>query len=250
MLNSFNEYQRVLVLGGKSEIALGILRTINVSEDAQLMLMGRDISRSDVPSELRNSSVSFHNVNFLEIEKSTSLIEALFDKGDIDLCVIAYAVLGDTESQLEDSNFFSTLNTNFTSQAVLLNYVSKRMRMQKHGQILQISSVAGIRPQKYNFVYGASKAGVDFIAQGLQKICEPENVFITILRPGFVRTKLSKGAPSAPFETNVDFVARSASRALRLRKKVAYSPPILAPIMLMIKIIPNSLMVRLEAFRD
>ena len=63
MLNSFNEYQRVLVLGGKSEIALGILSTISVSEDAQLMLMGRDISQLDVPSKLRNSSVSFHNVN-------------------------------------------------------------------------------------------------------------------------------------------------------------------------------------------
>ena len=74
MLNSFSEYQRILVLGGKSEIALGVLSTINRSNDAQLMLMGRDISESDVPSDLKTSSVSFHNIDFLKIEESISLV--------------------------------------------------------------------------------------------------------------------------------------------------------------------------------
>jgi decaprenylphospho-beta-D-erythro-pentofuranosid-2-ulose 2-reductase len=108
-----------------------------------------------------------------------------------------------------------------------------------HGQILLISSVAGIRPRRRNFVYGVSKFGVDFIAQGLQKGSLENNVFITILRPGFVHTKMTSGLPAAPFATSRDIVAKIASKGLLRKKRIVYAPRILVLVMFILRLLPE-----------
>jgi decaprenylphospho-beta-D-erythro-pentofuranosid-2-ulose 2-reductase len=106
-------------------------------------------------------------------------------------------------------------------------------------QILQISSVAGIRPRRRNFVYGVSKFGVDFVAQGLQKESVEKNVFITILRPGFVHTKMTTNMPPAPFATEKIRVAKIATRALAKKRRIVYAPKILLFVTLVLKLLPE-----------
>jgi decaprenylphospho-beta-D-erythro-pentofuranosid-2-ulose 2-reductase len=231
--------QRILVLGGKSDLAISILKCLPLSVSAEIILCGREISSFSVPEDLGAFQIHKVESDFTDLSVSNSVIESIFKEGDIDLVILAYAILGNEDSQLEPNLFAEVLNTNFYSQAILLNLVNSKMVSQMYGQILLISSVAGMRPRKRNFVYGASKFGVDFIAQGLQKQNIDKNVFISILRPGFVFTKMSKNSSPAPFATNRKAAAQLAANGLRKKKRVVYAPKILLLVMFTLKLLPE-----------
>jgi decaprenylphospho-beta-D-erythro-pentofuranosid-2-ulose 2-reductase len=239
MLNGLGEFQKILIVGAKSDLALAILNKLPITEDAEIILLGRNLRSFVIPDYLNSFSVSRIEIDFTNIERARETINGIFEKVDIDLAIIAYATLGNEELQLEPDIFAEVIYNNFYSQALVLNQINSRMSKQMHGQILQISSVAGIRPRKRNFVYGVSKFGVDFIAQGLQKQNIGKNVFITILRPGFVHTKMTENMPPAPFATERTEVAKIASKALLKKKRIVYAPRFLKIVMLVLKLLPE-----------
>jgi decaprenylphospho-beta-D-erythro-pentofuranosid-2-ulose 2-reductase len=239
MLNGLDEYQKILVVGGKSDLALAILRRLPIAEDAEVILLGRNLNSFVTPDFLNSFSVLRIEVDFTNVEVTRESIDEIFKSMDIDLAIIAYASLGNEALQLDPVIFAEVIFTNFYSQALVLNQIHSRMSKQMHGQILHISSVAGIRPRKRNFVYGVSKFGVDFIAQGLQKQNIGKNVFITILRPGFVHTKMTENMPPAPFATERTEVAKIASKALLKKKRIVYAPRILKLVMLVLRLLPE-----------
>ena len=239
MLSKVGEIQSVLLLGGKSDLGLATLAKLPISKNARIILCGRDMNAFEIPDTLSKFQVQKVEVDLADTAKAMLIIDEVFEGGDVDLAIIAYATLGSEQFQLNHEVFAKVLNNNFYSQALLLNQINSRMRHQMSGQILQISSVAGIRPRKANFVYGASKFGVDFIAQGLQKQNLGSNVFITILRPGFVHTKMTINMSPAPFATNESAVAKIAANGLRKRKRIVYAPRILFLVMFILKLLPE-----------
>ena len=239
MLNGLGEYQKILIVGAKSDLALEILGQLPLARDADIILLGRNLDSFVFPNFLNAFSIQRIEAEFTNVETTNDTIVGIFDDGDIDLAIIAYASLGNEERQLDSDIFAEVLFNNFYSQALILNQINSSMSMQMHGQILLISSVAGIRPRRRNFVYGVSKFGVDFIAQGLQKLNVDKNVFITILRPGFVYTKMTTNMPPAPFATDKTEVAKIAIRALVKNKRIVYSPRILRLMMFVVKLLPE-----------
>ena len=227
------------MLGGKSELALSILERIPLAEDAEFLLFGRNLSDFEAPDFLDKIKVRRVEIDLSDFEASKVEVIKAFATGDIDLVICAYATLGDEELQLDSKLFASVLNTNFYSQSILLNEIYIQLEKQMHGQILVISSVAGIRARRRNFVYGASKSGLDFIAQGLQKRSPEKNVYITILRPGFVHTKMTSGLTVAPFATNKKVVAKIAVDGLYKKKRIIYAPRKLKFVMFVIKLLPE-----------
>jgi decaprenylphospho-beta-D-erythro-pentofuranosid-2-ulose 2-reductase len=239
VLNGLGEYQKILIVGAKSDLALEILGQLPLARDADIILLGRNLDSFVFPNFLNAFSIQRIEAEFTNVETTNDTIVGIFDDGDIDLAIIAYASLGNEERQLDSDIFAEVLFNNFYSQALILNQINSSMSMQMHGQILLISSVAGIRPRRRNFVYGVSKFGVDFIAQGLQKLNVDKNVFITILRPGFVYTKMTTNMPPAPFATDKTEVAKIAIRALVKNKRIVYSPRILRLMMFVVKLLPE-----------
>jgi len=245
VLNCFGEFQRIVILGGKSDIALSILDKIATAPDAEIFLCGRKLK--DFSHPLFNQfPVHKIEIDFAQVELAKLEIDKIFSSGDIDLVIIAFAILGSEELKLEPEEFKKVLSVNFLSQAILLNQINSKLLNQMHGQILQISSVAGMRPRRRNFVYGVSKFGVDFIAQGLQKENLGKNVYITILRPGFVHTKMTSGLKAAPFAIDSETVSRIAAKALLKKKRIVYAPKILSIIMFLLKLMPEPLFKRID----
>ena len=80
--------------------------------------------------------------------------------------------------------------------------------------IVVLSSVAGERPRRSNFVYGSAKSGLDAFAQGLTDAIVGTGVTVHVIRPGFVRSKMTAGLPEAPFTTDVDVVADAVVAAM------------------------------------
>ena len=95
--------------------------------------------------------------------------------------------------------------------------VATALRRQGHGSLVFLSSVAAERGRAANFVYGSSKAGVDTFAQGLGDSLHGTGVHVLVVRPGFVRTRMTAGLPEAPFAT-------TAGRGRRGRRRRAGPP--------------------------
>jgi decaprenylphospho-beta-D-erythro-pentofuranosid-2-ulose 2-reductase len=123
--------------------------------------------------------------------------------------------------------------------------LAERLRTQGHGTLLLLSSVAGERVRKANFVYGSSKAGADGFFQGLGDRLAGSGVDVMIVRPGFVRTKMTAGMSDAPMTTSPEAVATAVTNALARNREIVWVPPPLRLVMAVVRHLPRPLFRRL-----
>ena len=122
--------------------------------------------------------------------------------------------------------------------------IAEKMTKQGHGQISVITSVAGLRPRHGNYVYGATKAGLDFYALGLSGQLAGSGVKLSVLRPGFVFSKMTSGLKPAPFALSPQQVAEHSIKGLRKGKVIIYAPGFLKYIFFFIRFLPRSIIYR------
>jgi decaprenylphospho-beta-D-erythro-pentofuranosid-2-ulose 2-reductase len=102
--------------------------------------------------------------------------------------------------------------------------VARRLKEQGHGTLVVLSSVAGERARRSNFIYGSSKAGIDAFAQGLGHALAGTGASVLIVRPGFVPTKMTAGMKPAPLATTPEAVAAATASALAQGKEIVWVP--------------------------
>ena len=108
-----------------------------------------------------------------------------------------------------------------------------------------MSSVAGERVRKGNFVYGATKAGIDGFAQGLSDSLEGTGVKVLIVRPGFVHSAMTRGLKPAPFSTTPEKVAQATVKALRGGRRIVWTPGVLRFLFMALRHTPGAVWRRL-----
>ena len=150
-------------------------------------------------------------------------------------------VLDVNDSKLSTTeNLLAAIDVNFLSTVHLLELISDRMKRQAHGTILVISSFAQVRPRDDNFRYGSTKAGLDFYARGLASTLKGSGVTLKILRPGFVKSKMTEGMEIAPFAITVQQCGKYGVAALKSRDLVTWAPSILKYVARIFKSLPPS----------
>jgi len=160
--------------------------------------------------------------------------------------VVAFGILGDQSRAERDPAVAAALaRTNVVGGISLLVALAERMREQGHGAIVVLSSVAAERPRRSNFAYGATKAGLDAFAQGLGDALVADGVHVLVVRPGFVRTKMTVGLEPAPLATDADAVARTIEAGLRRRAHTVWAPPALRWVLAVLRHLPRPLFRRL-----
>jgi decaprenylphospho-beta-D-erythro-pentofuranosid-2-ulose 2-reductase len=120
-----------------------------------------------------------------------------------------------------------TTAANFVGPAAAIAALVGRLRAQGSGRIVILSSVAGVRVRKANLVYGAAKAGIDGFGLGLADALEDSGVGVTVVRPGFVRTKMTTVMKAAPFAVESSSVAKAIVKGLETGALVVWVPPVL-----------------------
>ena len=120
-------------------------------------------------------------------------------------------------------------------------------RAQGAGRIVILSSVAGVRVRKTNFVYGAAKAGIDAFGIGLGDALEGSGVEVTVVRPGFVRTKMTSGMKPAPFAVESSVVAEAIVAGMETGASVIWVPPLLRWVFAFMGVLPRALWRKLPA---
>jgi decaprenylphospho-beta-D-erythro-pentofuranosid-2-ulose 2-reductase len=88
------------------------------------------------------------------------------------------------------------------------------VRRQGHGVVVALSSVAGERARRSNFVYGSSKAGMDAFYTGLGEALRDLGGRVVVVRPGFVRSRMTKGMDAAPLAVTPEQVADTVVEAV------------------------------------
>jgi decaprenylphospho-beta-D-erythro-pentofuranosid-2-ulose 2-reductase len=166
--------------------------------------------------------------------------------GDIDLAIVAFGVLGSQhEFDADPQAAAQAVHVNYTGSVSVTLALAAQMRRQGHGQIVVLSSVAGERGRASNFVYGSSKAGLDAFAQGLGDSLAGSGVTVTVVRPGFVHSKMTLGMKSAPFAATPRQVGQVAAAGIKAGKHTVWAPPILRYVFMALRHTPRPIFKRL-----
>lgn len=236
MLNAFKEFQRVILVGGKSDVGLAVLGTIPKSRDAEVFLLGRNIDPTSISGFSKTHTI---NLDLVDGMDSVNKMSQLLDEADVDLVIFAAGQLGPVANETTFQQLETMVKVNYLTQLLLLECVTDKFKNQAHGKVLVFSSVTSIRPRASNYIYGSTKAGLDFYCRGIQEELRNSGSTLTIIRPGFIFSKMTKHLESVPFASTTNSVAKIAVEALVNSKNIAYAPKILKLVMGLLRVLPG-----------
>ena len=236
---------RVLLLGGTSEIGLAILSALDLPPDAEVILAGRDATRLEVAGKTLQCRVRVERYDSMEIASHQAFADAVCADGVPDLVIAAAGVLVPQSTAEDDVRLAATMiETNFTGHVTTLLAFGARMKVRGSGTIVVLSSVAAIRPRKFNSVYGAAKAGLDAFARGYADSLHGSGVRVLLVRPGFVTGRMTAGMAPAPMATTPEKVGVAVASALRGsaagRDAVVWVPARLAGLAAVMRFVPRA----------
>jgi len=244
--------RRVLVLGGTSEIALAIVGELQRRDPREVALVGRDPDALARAAEELTGAGCERALTFeldaLDLDRHEQVIGEAFDElGGAEIVIIAVGVLGERGGLPDDTaGALEVLQVNTVGAGSLLIGSARRLREQGAGTIVVLSSVAAERPRRANVVYGASKAGLDALAQGLGDDLHDQGVRVLVVRPGFVHTRMTRGLAPAPLSTTPQALALDVVNGLEHRSHTVWAPSALRWLMLVMRMIPRPLFRRLK----
>ncbi len=250
MRDGLGRLQSVLVLGGASDIALATVRALVADGTERVILATREPVRLggevDALRDLGASTVELMEFDAGELDGHEAFVEQAFAAGDFDLVLVAFGVLGpDRREQRDRVAALEVMRVNLVGAVSVLLPVAACLQRQGHGSLAVLTSVAGERARASNFVYGASKAGLDTFCQGLGDALVGSGVHVMVIRPGFVKTKMTAGRPAQPLATTPEAVAAATVEGLRDRAHTIWVPAAMRWAMGGLRLIPRPLFRRL-----
>jgi decaprenylphospho-beta-D-erythro-pentofuranosid-2-ulose 2-reductase len=165
-----------------------------------------------------------------------------------DLVVCAIGLMpAQADSQADPDLAERVMQTNYIAPALLLEQLAELCRARGSGTLVGISSVAGDRGRRSNYIYGSAKAGFSAYLSGLRSRMHEHGVSVITVKPGFVRTRMTEGMQlPALLTVNPEQVARSILKAVKGPAKVVYVKPLWRGIMWIIGLLPEPIFMRLK----
>jgi decaprenylphospho-beta-D-erythro-pentofuranosid-2-ulose 2-reductase len=251
VLDAVGNPQTILLLGGTSEIGLAICERYLQNAHARILL-------ADLPDHPRKNdaiaamtaagakSVEWIDFDGTESDTHPAVIDQAFTGGDVDVAVVAFGLLGDAEELWQNQRkAVQIAEINYTAAVSVGVLLGEKMRAQGFGQIIAMSSAAGERIRRSNFVYGSTKAGLDGFYLGLGEALREFGVRVLVIRPGQVRTSTTiahwkaTGAKEAPLTVDKEYVANLAVTAAAKGKELIWAPGAFRYVMMVLRHIPR-----------
>ena len=236
--------RHVILLGGTSEIGLAIVAELQMTGPREVALLGRDLAALEAGAErLRAAGCP----RVLAVELDALDLDRHRETVDRTIADLAGADIGERGGLPEDvAGATDVMQVNFVGAGSLLINSARAMRERGSGTIVVLSSVAAERARRSNAVYGASKAGLDALAQGLADELHDDGVRVLVARPGFVHTRMTDGLEPAPLASTPEAVAGRVIDGLDSGADTVWAPRALRALMLILRMIPRSLFRRIE----
>lgn len=238
--------RRIMIVGATSAIAQETAKLFAADGD-HLFLVGRNDKKLEaIADDLRvrgSQQVETFLLDLNHLDRHDTLFQQAVNKlGQLDILLIAHGMLGDQlRCQQRVEATLHSLTTNFLSVVSLLTLAANYFEQQQRGCIAVMSSVAGDRGRKSNYVYGTAKGGINIFLQGLRNRLAASGVSVITIKPGFVDTPMTASMEKNALFASPETVARGIYWAIHRRKDIVYLPWFWRWIMLIIKLIPERL---------
>jgi decaprenylphospho-beta-D-erythro-pentofuranosid-2-ulose 2-reductase len=245
VLDAVGNPQTILLLGGTSEIGLAICERYLQNARARILLaaMPGDPGRDDAVAQMKAAgarSVELIDFEATDPDSHPKMIDAAFANGDVDVAIVAFGILGDAEELWQNQHkAVLAAEINYTAAVSVGVLLGEKMRAQGFGQIIAMSTVAGERVRRSNFVYGSTKAGLDGFYLGLGEALREYGVRVLVIRPGQVRTRMSAHVKEAPLTVDKEYVANLAVTAAAKGKELVWAPAAFKYVMVVLRHIPR-----------
>lgn len=245
VLDAVGNPQTILLLGGTSEIGLAICERYLQNAHARIVLaaMPSDPGRDAAVAQMKAAGArSVELIDFEATDPDThpKMIEAAFANGDVDVAIVAFGILGDAEELWQNQQkAVLAADINYTAAVSVGVLLGEKLRAQGFGQIIAMSSAAGERVRRSNFVYGSTKAGLDGFYLGLGEALREYGVRVLVIRPGQVRTRMSAHIKEAPLTVDKEYVANLAVTAAAKGKELVWAPAAFRYVMMVLRHVPR-----------
>ena len=236
---------KILIIGATSAIAHETAEFF-ARDGAELFLVARNNERlEDVSNDLKVRGAKRTETFLLDLndlDRHQEMMQTSIDTlGGLDMVLISHGTLGDQQlCQQSVAKTLEELTTNFTSVISLLTILANYFEQQKRGCIAVVSSVAGDRGRRSNYVYGTAKGAVSIFLQGLRSRLSTSGVTVVTVKPGLVDTPMTASMKKGLLFAQPRKVGEGIYQAMIKGKEVVYLPWFWRPIMLIIKSIPES----------
>ena len=244
--------RKVVILGATSGIALEVERQL-ARQDCELLLVARSPQRlAELHCDLavRGAQQVFTYATDLACVQQHA---AIFDFArrtfpDFDTVLLAYGSMHDQrDSENSIDILLEELQVNFVSATAILTLFAADLERRRTGCLAAITSVAGDRGRRSNYVYGSAKGALSLFLQGLRSRLHPAGVRVITIKPGPVQTPMTDHLPNAARFADPDQVARDIVRALERRSPdVLYTPKVWRYVMKAVQEIPETVFKRLS----
>lgn len=244
---------KIIVLGATSAIAEATAR-LYAGEGAELLLVARQPERlAAIAADLGLRGAARVETAVRDLAEDDDVVEAFAEfvtaLGRVDHVLLAYGVLGDQKTAERDpGEARASLRINFTSAAAWVLAAAAALERQGHGSLVVLGSVAGDRGRRVNFIYGAAKAGLATLVEGIANRFANTGPRAVIVKPGPVITPMTEGFANrkGPLWATPETVAAIVRRAADHGGPVVYAPWFWRWIMLVIRFVPTPVFNRLN----
>jgi len=242
--------RRILITGATSAIAQEAAKHFAADGDA-FFLVGRDSEKlTSVADDLRArgaKEVETEAVDLLDLARCSQLIDEAAEKlGGLDALLIAQGTLPDQAAcEADPVRTLREFSLNAMGPITLLLKAAAHFETQRSGCLAVITSVAGVRGRRSNYVYAAAKAAVSTFLEGLRSRMGDAGVSVVDIRPGFVDTPMTAHLPKKTLFATAASVGERVYRAMDSGDAVVYAPWFWRWIALVIQLIPRSIFSKL-----
>jgi len=232
----------ILIIGAKSDIAKEVAR-VYAKAGYNLYLAARECSSlEDLKQDIQIRSgveVELKEFDITAYESHENFYDSL-KKRPLGVIVVSGYMAEQKTAQKEWSETLKTINVNYVGAISILNIVANDFEKERRGFIVGVSSVAGDRGRKANYIYGSAKAGFSAYLSGLRNRLYESGVQVLTVKPGFVNTKMTEGLDlPQKLTAEPSEVAEDIFNAQQKGRNVLYTKSIWMFIMLIIKHIPE-----------
>ncbi|TGN19448.1 SDR family NAD(P)-dependent oxidoreductase [Leptospira idonii] len=248
--------KKIIVVGASSGIGKAIAE-LELKNGSEVVLIARRekelkaiVSQWNAKGKSKPAfAVPFDVTNFSQAEKTFE--KAVKELGGLDEIYFASGLMPEVSpNEYNTAKDISMLNVNTLGAVAILNPAATFFTKQKSGKIIGISSIAGERGRKGNPVYNTSKAALNTYLEALRNRLSESNIQVTTIKPGFVKTEMTKGLPLPEKgllkAISAEEAAEKIVKAVAQGKQETFVPGIWALVGLIIRNIPSFIFKKLS----
>lgn len=242
---------RILILGATSALAHEAAKHF-ARDGASFVLVARSAEKlATIKGDLSvrgAKQIETLQADLADLSHHQEILDKALQAFDgLDMVLIAYGTLGN--QQHDEQSLDATLQefaVNAASVISLLTLLGNSFEQQRRGCIAVISSVAGDRGRRSNYIYGSAKAAVTVFLSGLRNRLASSGVAVVTIKPGMVDTPMTAHMRKSRLFADPQLVGRGIYQAMLKRKDVVYLPGYWRIIMIVIKSIPEPIFKKLN----